>query len=426
MPPPRARLSALAGRGGDELGHFFGLLFVEDAAGHAPGSAAVDSVFDRVEDAAFGRFDRALDFFGIAFRRTGRRQKFVKVGGVVAVGPGRVERVAGAAVGLEQRLAALQVGRDLLIAARRVALGAKGEPWNHDCEDEDEDPEPDEGALAHLAARILLARPSARFSRYQGHIRRSAHSPQRGFGRQMVRPWRIRLTWNSWASSGGTIAAISSWARSKEALAGKRPRRPPTRWTWTSTGISGIPQVKISTQAAVLRPTPGRSKRNSSDSSRGAVSVQSRSGGSPSRSRIAWIRGAFCRASPPGRIASSSSATGASRTSSQVGKRCRSAAKARSRLRSLVCWESTVLTSSAIGCPCGSAGGTPYISRSRSRIARTRRLSGRFQLTRETLIGVNGGATIGCSVSRALAVIGAKLPKGWGDAARQIAILVGV
>src|SRR4051812_16367884 len=147
----------------------------------------------------------------------------------------------------------------------------------------------------------------ARFSRYHGHIRRSAHSPQRGFGRQTVRPCRIRLTWNSWASAGGTIAIISSWARSKEALAGKRPRRPPTRWTWTSTGISGIPQVKISTQAAVLRPTPGRPSRTSSASSRGAVWVQSGWGGSPSRSRIAWIRGAFCFASPPGRIASSSS-----------------------------------------------------------------------------------------------------------------------
>ena len=32
-------------------------------------------------------------------------------------------------------------------------------------------------------------------------------------------------------------------------MGGKRPSRPPTRWTWTSTGISGIPQVKISTQA---------------------------------------------------------------------------------------------------------------------------------------------------------------------------------
>ena len=87
---------------------------------------------------------------------------------------------------------------------------------------------------------------------------------------------------------------------SKEAFSGKRPSRPPTRWTWTSTGISGMPQVKISTQAAVLRPTPGSASRNSSDSSRGAVSVQSRSGGSPSCSRIAWIRGAFCLPRPPG------------------------------------------------------------------------------------------------------------------------------
>ncbi len=52
---------------------------------------------------------------------------------------------------------------------------------------------------------------------------------------------------------------------------------------------------------------------------------------------------------PPGRIASSTSASGASRTSSQAGNRRRRRRKATSRLRSLVDWESTVSTSSAIG-----------------------------------------------------------------------------
>ena len=62
---------------------------------------------------------------------------------------------------------------------------------------------------------------------------------------------------------------------------------------------------------------------------------------------------------PPGLIASSISSTGASRTSSQVGKRSRSAMNATSRLRSLVDCESTVSTSSAIGCPCGAISGMP-------------------------------------------------------------------
>ncbi len=56
---------------------------------------------------------------------------------------------------------------------------------------------------------------------------------------------------------------------------------------------------------------------------------------------------------PPGRIASSISASGASRTACQRGKRVRRRRKATSRLRSLVDCESTVSTSSAIGWPCG-------------------------------------------------------------------------
>ena len=55
-----------------------------------------------------------------------------------------------------------------------------------------------------------------------------------------------------------------------------------------------MPQLKISTQAAVLSPTPGSESRNSSDSSPrcglGPVEV----GRLAERSRIAWMRGAFC------------------------------------------------------------------------------------------------------------------------------------
>ena len=76
---------------------------------------------------------------------------------------------------------------------------------------------------------------------------------------------------------------------------------------------------------------------------------------------------------PPGRIASSTSSTGASRTASQASKRSRRRRKATSRLRSLVDCDSTVRISSPTGSPCGAITGTPYIARRRSRAARTRR-----------------------------------------------------
>src|SRR4051794_1383013 len=295
--PYRVPLTLACGVG-DEFGDFLGLALVEDARRHpARRRRAVDAVFDRVEDATFGLRLGFFDFLLAAFRRARGGEEFVEVRRVVAVGPGGVQRVAGAAIGLEERLPFLQARGDVLRPRGRVPLGAEDGEGDCDCEEDDDDPEPDEGALAHSAARILddlLPPASARFFRYQGHIRRSSHSPQRGFGRQTARPWRIRLTCSSCASSAGTIASISSWARSKEALAGKSPRRPPTRWTWTSTGISGMPQVKISTQAAVLRPTPGRPRRNSSDSARGASSVQSRSGGLPCPPRGALIPRALC------------------------------------------------------------------------------------------------------------------------------------
>ena len=82
---------------------------------------------------------------------------------------------------------------------------------------------------------------------------------------------------------------------------------------------------------------------------------------------------------PPGRIASSISSTGASRTASHASKRSRRRRKATSRLRSLVDCESTVSTSSPTGSPWGSMTGIPYIARRRSRTARTRLARGRRQ-----------------------------------------------
>src|SRR5262249_30115565 len=93
--------------------------------------------------------------------------------------------------------------------------------------------------------------------------------------------------------------------------------------------------------------------------------------------RIAWMRADFTFEMPPGRIASSTCATGASRTARQEKKRPRRRRNATSRLRSLVDCDSTVSTSSAIGCPWGRICGVPYTARRRSRMRSTRARLGR-------------------------------------------------
>ena len=83
------------------------------------------------------------------------------------------------------------------------------------------------------------------------------------------------------------------------------------------------------------------------------------SGSRASARRIAWMRCDLTFEMPPGRIASSTSSSGASRTASQLPKRRRSRRNATSRLRSLVDWESTVRISSSSPVPCGGAAGIP-------------------------------------------------------------------
>src|SRR4051794_5188781 len=96
-----APVLALAGGGGDEFGDLFGLFAAEDPGRHPSGRGrAVDAVFDRVEDAFLDLLDR-----GLVFGRSGGREQLVEVGREVAVGSRRVERVAVAAVGLEEGLA---------------------------------------------------------------------------------------------------------------------------------------------------------------------------------------------------------------------------------------------------------------------------------------------------------------------------------
>ena len=89
-----------------------------------------------------------------------------------------------------------------------------------------------------------------------------------------------------------------------------------------STGMSGMPKDIMSTTEAVLTPTPSMPVSQSRAAS-GSISPRNSSEWSPlaSRSRCseAWMRGAFCGASPPGRMTSMSSSTGAASTATQSG-----------------------------------------------------------------------------------------------------------
>ena len=118
-----------------------------------------------------------------------------------AVGAGGGERVAGPAVGREHVLRLLVGGGDLDRAGLRVTLLAEGDERQHQDAERREDSEEDEWPLAHRVGKLPThAEPAARrapLCRYQGHIRRSSHSPHRGIGRQTRRPWVIRLMCSS-------------------------------------------------------------------------------------------------------------------------------------------------------------------------------------------------------------------------------------
>ena len=89
-----------------------------------------------------------------------------------------------------------------------------------------------------------------------------------------------------------------------------------------STGSAGRPSANSSTQAAVFGPTPGRPRSHARASSSGSSSRNARfQSGARSRtaSRMRWMRGPFCCASPPDWIVAISSSSGASATASQLG-----------------------------------------------------------------------------------------------------------
>jgi hypothetical protein len=78
--------------------------------------------------------------------------------------------------------------------------------------------------------------------------------------------------------------------------------------------------------------------------------------------KTSWMRGPFLSDKPAGRIMSITSAVGASRTASHVGKRARSWSKALSRSESEVFWLRIVHTSSSTGGKCCRQVGNPYVS----------------------------------------------------------------
>ena len=111
--------SALAGGVGDEFGDFFGLLAVEDAGRHpARGGAAVDAVFDRVEDAAFGRLRSSARRSGLP---AGRRGRAVRRGSARSCRRCRPRRACGRCRSWSGRGSALPSGRPALPGLRVAA-----------------------------------------------------------------------------------------------------------------------------------------------------------------------------------------------------------------------------------------------------------------------------------------------------------------
>ena len=167
-------------------------------------------------------------------------------------------------------------------------------------------------------------------------------------------------------SSGSSCASSSSCTFTTAIRAGARPRRFATRSTCVSTGSAGPPEGeqqhdrrrlrahRRAARAATPWPPPAASSRGSRARSRGPARAPRR--GAPG------CAGPFVGASPPGRIASSTSEVGASITSSQLAKRSSRRWKAWPELWSEVFCESSVSTSSEIASWCGRASTRPYAS----------------------------------------------------------------
>ena len=96
----------------------------------------------------------------------------------------------------------------------------------------------------------------------RGHVSPNGHSSHRGSRAvQTARPRAINRRCIRNRSAGGTHSAIASWEAADEPVGGIHRRRRPMRRTCVSTGRTGRPSEKQSTQAAVLTPTPRKPVR---------------------------------------------------------------------------------------------------------------------------------------------------------------------
>ena len=160
-----------------------------------------------------------------------------------------------------------------------------------------------------------------------GHMRRRAHVSQAGRRAWHVRrPWRRRLTWSSSSAPGRRraehlrrAARRSPRPRGRGRDASRRARRacrPGCRACRRRTAGRTPRSCARRRAASTGSRGPRRRRRRGSQSSESSPR-------SEIASRIAWMRTDFTFEMPPGRIASSTSSTGASRTASQVSKRSR-------------------------------------------------------------------------------------------------------
>ena len=229
-----------------------------------------------------------------------------------------------------------------------------------------------------------------------GHRSRSGHCLQRGVDAlQISRPSRMNATCSGVRTPSGTRSCSSRSARSALAVGGIRPRRFATRCTCVSTGIASRPSAKLRTTAAVFGPTPGQRHEVVTSlvvahppqprqlETPFSVADLSQDRLDPGRLRV----GEAAAADGVGHGACSGHRRSAA---IHPGSARRRSAKARSALRSLVCWESTVRISSSSGSTARGGVSGPKCFASRLKMARIRRLVGGVHPPVDARVGCAG------------------------------------
>ena len=191
-------------------------------------------------------------------------------------------------------------------------------------------------AALQYAVIAFAVLPAGLNSPRLGHMRASAHSAHAGERAwQVRRPWRSRLTCSSSSWPGGVSASIWSCS-SLERRA--RPQQPQARAHARDVRVDRHVAQAVGEQQHARRRLAPDARASAARGSRGACAAIGASREPVEREllpaglprvrpqiarRIAWMRADLTFEIPPGRIASSTSASGASRTCSQLGKRSR-------------------------------------------------------------------------------------------------------